>query len=174
MKKTLLAKVQRSSRAIPVCRYVLQCKLCALTPHNAADGEAWADTNKKGQGAISDKGKEISDGTLEQDLFDGDEEDEAASGPLRTRLGIPNANHSEEVVLTLSFAEHAIVIDGKSLSRYVPSKGPFTGVSARFLALAMRCKVVICCRVSPLQKVLYSCPEVGYLFTKLFRLGVNK
>ncbi len=46
-----------------------------------------------------------------------------------------------------------MIIDGKSLARYVPSKGPFTDLSARFLTLAMKCKVVICCRVSPLQKV---------------------
>jgi P-type E1-E2 ATPase len=46
----------------------------------------------------------------------------------------------------------------------VPSKGPFTDVSARFLALAMKCKVVICCRVSPLQKALV---------VRLVKKGIN-
>lgn len=50
--------------------------------------------------------------------------------------------------------EYALVIDGKALSQYLPSSGEFNELSARFLELAMRCKAVICCRVSPLQKVL--------------------
>lgn len=49
--------------------------------------------------------------------------------------------------------EFALVIDGKALSQYLPSSGAYNELSARFLELAMRCKAVICCRVSPLQKV---------------------
>jgi magnesium-transporting ATPase (P-type) len=64
----------------------------------------------------------------------------------------------------LPYAEYALIIDGKSLARFVPSKGPFTDVSARFLALAMKCKVVICCRVSPLQKALV---------VRLVKKGIN-
>eukprot|EP01087_Luapelamoeba_hula_P011965 TRINITY_DN3328_c0_g1_i1.p1 TRINITY_DN3328_c0_g1~~TRINITY_DN3328_c0_g1_i1.p1 ORF type:complete len:1409 (-),score=234.21 TRINITY_DN3328_c0_g1_i1:104-4330(-) len=50
--------------------------------------------------------------------------------------------------------KYAIVIDGMSLKQYLPDSGKMDALSARFLELAMRCKVVICCRVSPLQKAL--------------------
>ncbi|KAL6061509.1 Phospholipid-transporting ATPase [Balamuthia mandrillaris] len=49
--------------------------------------------------------------------------------------------------------QYAIVIDGSALEQYLQPEG-FTPLSARFLELAMQCKVVICCRVSPLQKAL--------------------
>jgi phospholipid-transporting ATPase len=49
--------------------------------------------------------------------------------------------------------DFALVVDGKALSQYLPSSGAYNELSARFLELAMRCKAVICCRVSPLQKV---------------------
>lgn len=48
--------------------------------------------------------------------------------------------------------EYATIIDGKALAQYLPPTG-FTELSARFLEFMMKCKVVICCRVSPLQKV---------------------
>jgi len=50
-------------------------------------------------------------------------------------------------------SEFALVIDGKALSQYLPASEEFNELSTRLLELAMRCKSVICCRVSPLQKV---------------------
>ena len=41
----------------------------------------------------------------------------------------------------------AIIIDGKALS-YALSKD----LAAGFLKIGLRCKAVVCCRVSPLQK----------------------
>ncbi|KAL6054164.1 Phospholipid-transporting ATPase [Balamuthia mandrillaris] len=49
---------------------------------------------------------------------------------------------------------YAVIIDGESLSHFVPHNGTFNASSAQFLQLAIRCKVLICCRVSPLQKSL--------------------
>ncbi|KAL6054974.1 Phospholipid-transporting ATPase [Balamuthia mandrillaris] len=49
---------------------------------------------------------------------------------------------------------YAVIIDGDSLGHFVPHDGTFNASSAQFLQLAMRCKVLICCRVSPLQKSL--------------------
>eukprot|EP01089_Gocevia_fonbrunei_P020871 TRINITY_DN787_c0_g5_i1.p1 TRINITY_DN787_c0_g5~~TRINITY_DN787_c0_g5_i1.p1 ORF type:complete len:544 (-),score=125.85 TRINITY_DN787_c0_g5_i1:52-1557(-) len=49
--------------------------------------------------------------------------------------------------------QYAAIVDGKALSYYIKTNG-FDGLALRFLELFMRCKVVICCRVSPLQKAL--------------------
>ncbi|GAA6019012.1 hypothetical protein JCM10207_006287 [Rhodosporidiobolus poonsookiae] len=47
------------------------------------------------------------------------------------------------------FEELALVIDGKSLSYALEKE-----ISKTFLELAVMCKAVVCCRVSPLQKAL--------------------
>eukprot|EP00005_Dracoamoeba_jomungandri_P010597 CAMPEP_0174264884 /NCGR_PEP_ID=MMETSP0439-20130205/24372_1 /TAXON_ID=0 /ORGANISM="Stereomyxa ramosa, Strain Chinc5" /LENGTH=1290 /DNA_ID=CAMNT_0015351035 /DNA_START=137 /DNA_END=4006 /DNA_ORIENTATION=+ len=51
-------------------------------------------------------------------------------------------------------SSYALIVDGKALAYYLPGEGGWTDLSARFLEFAMNCKVVICCRVSPLQKAL--------------------
>jgi phospholipid-transporting ATPase len=43
--------------------------------------------------------------------------------------------------------EYALVIDGKALIYTLSVK-----LQERFLAVGLRCKAVLCCRVSPLQK----------------------
>lgn len=104
------------------------------------ESDSEAEHHAKGKGKGKEKRNRHDDGHEEEDIDDADEE--GSSGP----------------------PQFAAIIDGKSLSRYVPSKGPFTDVSARFLALAMKCKVVICCRVSPLQKALV---------VRLVKKGIN-
>lgn len=104
-----------------------------------SDSEDGWDGKRKERKPVKKGGKELVDGQEGDDL---DDDDEEATGPT----------------------QYALIIDGKSLARFVPSKGPFTDVSARFLALAMKCKVVICCRVSPLQKALV---------VRLVKKGIN-
>jgi phospholipid-transporting ATPase len=53
--------------------------------------------------------------------------------------------------------EYALIIDGKSLEYALESDIKFT-----LLDLARRCKSVICCRVSPLQKVFRQTHVISY------------
>jgi len=82
-------------------------------------------------------------------LDDNGEDDPSASEPQ-----IPEYDQTDPLSVPDAEPEYAIIIDGKALAQFLPSTG-FTDLSARFLEFAMKCKVVICCRVSPLQKVTF-------------------
>jgi magnesium-transporting ATPase (P-type) len=107
--------------------------------HLDSDSEDGFEGKRKERKPVKKGGKELVDGHEGDDI---DDDEDESTGPT----------------------QYALIIDGKSLARFVPSKGPFTDVSARFLALAMKCKVVICCRVSPLQKALV---------VRLVKKGIN-
>jgi magnesium-transporting ATPase (P-type) len=128
------------------------CVLCACV--SFADGKAPGMQEKELQvlhSNINYRGVEVdqTDGTLDQPLH----------APSHVNLtGVVVTIAENEISLDEEEGadeprEFALVIDGKALSQYLPSSGAYNELSARFLELAMRCKAVICCRVSPLQKV---------------------
>ena len=80
-------------------------------------------------------------------LMVNEENAEATRGNLRKKLDAINSQHA--VPGGVEMETLALVIDGKSLTFALEKE-----MEKLFLDLAVMCKAVICCRVSPLQKAL--------------------
>lgn len=86
---------------------------------------------------------------LSAPLLDEEEDLERSASTVNE---IPEYDQPDPVDTAEAEPEYATIIDGKALAQFLPPTG-FTELSARFLEFVMKCKVVVCCRVSPLQKV---------------------